>query len=98
MKPSDLARIVVDSTVQPKAVMFPTDAKLLNQARERLMRLAKKVGVSAKLAPADIRARFARPRNGLLTAEVICWCERVNLETRTCSSFPVGRGCWLPPS
>jgi hypothetical protein len=30
MKPSDLARIVVDSTVQPKAVMFPTDAKLLN--------------------------------------------------------------------
>jgi Transposase domain (DUF772) len=36
MKPSDLARIVVDTTVQPKAVMFPTDAKLLNRARERL--------------------------------------------------------------
>ena len=28
-------------TVQPKAVMFPTDAKLLNRARERLVRLAK---------------------------------------------------------
>jgi hypothetical protein len=26
--------------VQPKAVMFPTDAKLLNRARERLVRLA----------------------------------------------------------
>jgi hypothetical protein len=36
MKPSDLARVVIDTTVQPKAVMFPTDAKLLNRARERL--------------------------------------------------------------
>src|SRR5262249_2473774 len=48
MKPSDLARIVVDSTVQPKAVMFPTDAKLLNRARERLVGLAKKVGVELR--------------------------------------------------
>jgi IS5 family transposase len=48
MKPSDLARIVVDSTVQPKAVMFPTDAKLLNRARMRLVRLAKKVGVALR--------------------------------------------------
>src|SRR5216117_1589655 len=46
MKPSDLARVVIDTTVQPKAVMFPTDAKLLNRARERLVRLAKKLGVS----------------------------------------------------
>src|SRR6266404_4833083 len=38
MKPSDLARVVIDTTVQPKAVMFPTDAKLLNRARERLVR------------------------------------------------------------
>ena len=35
MKPTDLARVIVDTTVQPKAVMFPTDAKLLNRARER---------------------------------------------------------------
>src|SRR5260221_9902960 len=27
MKPSDLARVVIDTTVQPKAVMFPTDPK-----------------------------------------------------------------------
>src|SRR5262249_30002127 len=30
------------------------------------------------------------------TAEVICWNERVNLESRTSSGFAVGRGC-LPP-
>ncbi len=45
MKPSDLARVVVDTTVQPKAVTFPTDAKLLNRARERLLRLARKHGL-----------------------------------------------------
>src|SRR6201998_2840919 len=48
MKPKDLARVVVDTTVQPKAVMFPTDAKLLNRARERLVRLAAHVGVSLR--------------------------------------------------
>ena len=48
MKPSDLARVVIDTTVQPKAVMFPTEAKLLNRARERLVRLAKKLGVSLR--------------------------------------------------
>src|SRR5260221_2188056 len=48
MKPSDLARVVIDTTVQPKAVMFPTDAKLLNRARDRLVRLAKKLGVSLR--------------------------------------------------
>src|SRR3974377_2452965 len=45
MKPADLARVIVDTTVQPKAVMFPTDAKLLNRARERLVRLAQELGV-----------------------------------------------------
>jgi IS5 family transposase len=50
MKPSDLARVVVDTTVQPKAVMFPTDAKLFNRARERLVRLANKLGVELRLS------------------------------------------------
>ena len=45
-KPSDFSKIIVDTTVQPKAVAFPTDAKLMHRARERLVRLAKKHGVS----------------------------------------------------
>lgn len=40
-KPSDFAKLTVDTTVQPKNVMFPTDAKLMHRARERLVRLAK---------------------------------------------------------
>ena len=54
MRPSDLARVVIDTTVQPKAVMFPTDAKLLNRARERLVRLTKKLGVSLRQSYARV--------------------------------------------
>jgi hypothetical protein len=54
MKPSDLARVVIDTTVQPKAVMFPTDAKVLNRARERLVRLTKKLGVSLRQSYARV--------------------------------------------
>lgn len=48
MKPKDLARVVIDTTVQPKAVAFPTDAKLLNRARERLVKLARQTGVELR--------------------------------------------------
>ncbi len=47
-KPSDFSKIIVDTTVQEKAVAFPTDAKLMHRARERLVRLAKKHGVGLR--------------------------------------------------
>ena len=60
MKPKDLARVVVDTTVQPKAVMFPTDAKLLNRARERLVRFAAHVGVELRQLPCAVGGKLAR--------------------------------------
>jgi IS5 family transposase len=39
--------------VQPKNVTFPTDAKLVNRAREKLVTLAKKLGV-------ELRQSYAR--------------------------------------
>jgi len=53
MKPSDTRRVIVDTTVAPKNVTFPTDAKLINRAREKLVKLAKKLGV-------DLRQSYAR--------------------------------------
>jgi transposase, IS5 family len=53
MKPQDTRRVIVDTTVQPKNVMFPTDAKLLNRARERLVALAKRTGI-------DLRQSYTR--------------------------------------
>jgi hypothetical protein len=48
MHPADTRRVIVDTTVQTKNVMFPTDAKLIHRARERLVRLAKKTGVKLR--------------------------------------------------
>ncbi len=53
MKPQDVRRVVVDTTVQLKNVMFPTDAKLLHRARDRLVGLAKTVGL-------DLRQSYVR--------------------------------------
>ena len=47
-RPSDFSRIVIDTTVQPKAVAFPTDARLMQRAREKLVRLARKQGVTLR--------------------------------------------------
>src|SRR6201986_221944 len=57
-KPSDLNRIIVDTTVQPKNVMFPTDARLLNRAREILVRLAQRHGVKLRQSYARV-GKFA---------------------------------------
>lgn len=41
----DLAEVVVDTTVQPKDVAYPTDAKLLNKARVALVKAAVRAGL-----------------------------------------------------
>jgi IS5 family transposase len=45
LKPRDLARVTVDTTVQPKNVTHPTDAKLMVKAIEQLGELAREHGV-----------------------------------------------------
>jgi len=47
-KPADFTKAVVDTTAQPKVVAFPTDAKLMHRARERLVRLAEKLGIELR--------------------------------------------------
>ena len=58
IKPSELSRVIVDTTVQPKNVTFPTDAKLLNRAREKLVRLAQRHGVTLRQSYARV-GKFA---------------------------------------
>jgi len=41
----DLERVVVDTTVQPKAIAHPTDARLCHRALEKLVERAKRYGV-----------------------------------------------------
>ena len=46
--PAQLKRINVDTTVQTKAIRFPTDARLYHRCRERLVKVARRQGIKIK--------------------------------------------------
>ena len=48
VKVKDLKKVIVDTTVMPKNIEFPTDSKLYNKARERLVKLAAKHGIALR--------------------------------------------------
>ena len=59
LRTKDLARVTVDTTVQPKNITFPTDAKLLHAAVKGLTRLARKHGVRLRQSYVRIAKRAA---------------------------------------
>lgn len=48
IRPAQLQRINVDTTVQTKAVRYPTDARLYHRMRSRLVKAARSAGVNIK--------------------------------------------------
>lgn len=48
LKRTHMNKVNVDTTVQEKAVAFPTDAKLYQKMRERLVREAKRLGITLR--------------------------------------------------
>ena len=59
LRTRDLKRVTVDTTVQPKAVTFPTDAKLLHAAIRGLNRLARRHGVRLRQSYLRVAQRAA---------------------------------------
>ena len=59
LKKDDLARISVDTTVQPKNVTHPTDAKLMLTAIRQLAKLAKEHGVELRQSYLRVAKRAA---------------------------------------
>ena len=59
LRTHDLKRVTVDTTVQPKNITFPTDAKLLHAAIKGIVRLAKKHGVQLRQSYLRIAKRAA---------------------------------------
>src|SRR5664279_1882002 len=57
-RPGDFTQVIVDTTVQEKAISFPTDAKLMHRARERLVRLARARGIKLRQSYARV-GKFA---------------------------------------
>jgi transposase, IS5 family len=59
LRTRDLKQVTVDTTVQPKAITFPTDAKLLHAAIKGLNRLARKCEVRLRQSYLRIAKRAA---------------------------------------
>jgi transposase, IS5 family len=59
LRKDDLARITVDTTVQPKNVTHPTDAKLMLKAIEQLGKLARAKGVDLRQSYVRVAKRAA---------------------------------------
>jgi IS5 family transposase len=55
----DLERVAVDTTVQPKAIAHPTDARLLHRAIVKLVGLAKRQGVPLRQSYLRVAKRAA---------------------------------------
>jgi transposase, IS5 family len=48
VKPAELERVIVDTTVQEKAIAHPVDSRLLEIARHKMVSAAKRVGIALK--------------------------------------------------
>ena len=46
VRPAEFERVIVDSTVQEKAIAHPVDSRLLEIARAKVVQVAKRVGIS----------------------------------------------------
>ena len=65
----DMEEVTVDTTVMPKHVAFPTDSRLLNKSRIRLMKLAKKKGVPLRQSYNRVAHKLSWQISGYLHAK-----------------------------
>ena len=64
----ELQDVIVDTTVMPKNIEFPTDTKLLEKARVRLVKLAKKHGLNLRQNYNLVSKKHLRKISGYLHA------------------------------
>jgi IS5 family transposase len=69
VKVNDLKKVIVDTTVMPKNIEFPTDSKLLGKTRERLVKLAAKNGIALRQNYNLIAKTLLRKISGYLHAK-----------------------------
>ena len=69
VKPAELERVIVDSTVQSKAIAHPVDSRLLEIARHKVVSAAKRVGISMKQTYAQESKTLRRKAGGYAHAK-----------------------------
>ncbi len=69
IKPEEFERVIVDSTVQEKAVAHPVDSRLLEIARHKVVQAAKSVGIDLKQTYAKEGKELRRRAGGYAHAK-----------------------------
>ena len=69
IKPAELERVIVDTTVQEKAIAHPVDSRLLEIARHKVVSAAKRMGISLKQTFAAEAKELRRKAGGYAHAK-----------------------------
>ena len=69
VKPADLERVIVDSTVQSKAIAHPVDSRLLEIARHKVVSAARRCGIALKQTYAQEGKTLRRKAGGYAHAK-----------------------------
>ena len=69
IKPAELERVIVDSTVQSKAIAHPVDSRLLEIARHKVVAAAKRAGIQLKQTYAHEGKTLRRKAGGYAHAK-----------------------------
>lgn len=69
VKPAEFERVIVDSTVQEKAIAHPVDSRLLEIARHKVVQAAKAVGIELKQTFAKEGKELRRKAGGYAHAK-----------------------------
>jgi IS5 family transposase len=83
VKPKDLERVIVDTTVQEKAIAHPVDSRLLEIARHKVVSAAKRAGVQLKQTFAKEGKELRRRAGGYAHAKQFRRLKRVVKRQRT---------------
>jgi IS5 family transposase len=84
LKPAELRRVNVDTTVQEKAIAFPTDARLYHKARCVLVREAKRVGIELRQSYRRVGKRGLQKQGRYAQAQQL---KRARKETRKLRTY-----------
>jgi IS5 family transposase len=83
VRPAEFERVIVDTTVQQKAVAYPTDSRLLEVARGKLVRLAQRAGLALRQTYEREGKRLRRRAGGYAHAKQFKRLRRVLKRQRT---------------
>jgi len=83
IKPAELERVIVDSTVQEKAIAHPVDSRLLEIARYKVVKAAKAAGIALKQTFAAEGKQLRRKAGGYAHAKQFKRLKKVVKRQRT---------------